>query len=38
MRFDEVVLRTLEKEPRRRYQQAREPSSDVELSASGAGT
>ena len=37
VRLDEVVLRTLEKEPRRRYQHARELSSDVERSASGAG-
>ena len=37
VRLDEVVLRTLEKEPSRRYQQARELSSDVELSAAGAG-
>ena len=36
VRLDEVVLRTLEKEPRRRYQQARELSRDVEQSASGA--
>ncbi len=38
VRLDEVVLRTLEKEPRRRYQQARELSRDVERSAAGAGT
>ncbi len=38
VRLDEVVLRTLEKEPRRRYQQARELSRDVEQSARGAGT
>ena len=37
VRLDEVVLRTLEKEPHRRYQHARELSSDVERSASGAG-
>ena len=37
VRLDEVVLRTLEKEPRRRYQQARELSNDVEQSASGTG-
>ena len=37
IRVDDVVLRTLEKEPRRRYQQARELSSDVEQSAAGAG-
>ena len=37
VRLDEVVLRTLEKEPRRRYQHAHELSSDVERSASGAG-
>ena len=36
VRLDEVVLRTLEKEPRRRYQQARELSRDVEQSATGA--
>ncbi len=36
VRLDEVVLRTLEKEPRRRYQQARELSRDVERSATGA--
>ncbi len=36
VRLDEVVLRTLEKEPRRRYQQARELSRDVEQSARGA--
>ena len=38
VRLDEVVLRTLEKEPRRRYQQARELSRDVEQSARGTGT
>ena len=37
VRLDEVVLRTLDKEPHRRYQHARELSSDVERSASGAG-
>ncbi len=36
--LDEVVLRTLEKEPRRRYQHARELSRDVERSATAAGT
>ena len=36
VRLDEVVLRTLEKEPRRRYQQARELSRHVERSAGGA--
>ena len=36
VRLDEVVLRTLEKEPRRRYQQARELSRDVEQSAAEA--
>ena len=36
VRLDEVVLRTLEKEPGRRYQQARELSRDVEQSAAGA--
>ena len=36
VRLDEVVLRTLDKEPRRRYQQARELSRDVEQSAAGA--
>ncbi len=36
VRLDEVVLRTLEKEPRRRYQQARELSRDVEQSATRA--
>ncbi len=38
VRLDEVVLRTLEKEPRRRYQQARELSRDVEQSARGTGS
>ena len=38
VRLDEVVLRTLEKEPRRRYQQASELSRDVEQSASGGET
>ena len=37
VRLDEVVLRTLEKEPRRRYQHARELSRDVERSARDAG-
>ncbi len=37
VRLDEVVLRTLEKEPRRRYQQARELSRDVEQTARGTG-
>ena len=36
VRLDEVVLRTLDKDPHRRYQHARQLSSDVERSASGA--
>lgn len=37
VRLDEVVLRTLEKEPARRYQQAGEVKTEVERIASGVG-
>jgi serine/threonine protein kinase len=37
VRLDEVVLRTLEKEPARRYQQAGEVKTEVERIASGGG-
>ena len=37
VRLDEVVLRTLEKEPERRYQQASEVKTDVETITSHPG-
>jgi hypothetical protein len=37
VRLDEVVLRALEKEPQRRYQQASEVKTDIEIIAGSSG-